>query len=139
MKSRQTIKHLYQMLCVILFFTVSQSVSANSLPDCTNPTGGYATGYCSEQEFKVADKQLNITYRQLTNKLDKDQKEILVVAQKAWLKVRDNDCEFEQYDNIGTTGWVNNLFECKTRKTNERTTLLKSFAKDLAFEENYER
>ena len=121
------------MLCVILFFSVSQSVSADSLPDCTNPTGGYATGYCSEQEFKVADKQLNITYRQLTNKLDKDQKEILVVAQRAWLKVRDNDCEFEQYYNRGTTGWVNDLFECKTRKTNERIRQLESFAKDAAF------
>jgi uncharacterized protein YecT (DUF1311 family) len=133
------VKNLDRIFYITMFLVISQNVNADNLPDCSNPAGGYATGYCSEQQLKLADKQLNSTYQQLMNKLSKDQKGILVTAQRSWMKLRDNDCELEQYYNRGTTGWARNFVLCKTKKTKNRIQQLESFAKDIAFEGKFDR
>ncbi len=104
-----------------------QRLSADDLFDCKNPQGSYATGYCSEQQFKKTDRKLNIVYKKLKNRLDKEQKKILLESQKAWIELRDNDCELGQYCNRNTTGWYTNFVECRIEKTKTRIRELERF------------
>ncbi len=111
----------------VVLLVLSVNIKADDLPDCKNPQGSYATGYCSEQEFKRSDKKLNIVYQTLKKKLNKEQSEILLSSQRGWIKLRDNDCELEQYYSRGTTGWYTYFLDCQVKKTKIRIQELESF------------
>src|SRR5690348_16837275 len=51
--------------------------------------------YCISQEREQQDKRLNLTYQALLHKLDGEQKKNMVDAERAWLKFRDANGEFE--------------------------------------------
>jgi uncharacterized protein YecT (DUF1311 family) len=50
--------------------------------------------------YKKADAQLNKVYKQLMAVLDKNEKPLLIQAEKDWVKFRDSHCRFEasQYE-----------------------------------------
>jgi uncharacterized protein YecT (DUF1311 family) len=50
--------------------------------------------------YKKADAQLNKVYKQLIAILDKNEKPLLIQAEKDWVKFRDSHCKFEasQYE-----------------------------------------
>lgn len=50
--------------------------------------------------YKKADAELNKVYKQLMLILDKDEKPLLIQAEKDWVKFRDSHCKFEasQYE-----------------------------------------
>jgi len=54
----------------------------------------------ADAKFKKADAELNKVYKQLMTMLDKNEKQLLIIAEKDWLKFRDSHCKFEtaQYD-----------------------------------------
>lgn len=49
----------------------------------------------TNQDFRTADAELNKVYKQLIKLLDEQEKQLLIKAQKDWLKFRDSHCEFE--------------------------------------------
>jgi uncharacterized protein YecT (DUF1311 family) len=49
---------------------------------------------CARRELAQQDKQLNDNYRQAINNLDDAGKKRLQEIQRAWLKVRDDNCQF---------------------------------------------
>lgn len=51
-----------------------------------------ATAYAN---YKKADAQLNKVYKQLMLTLDKNEKPLLIQAEKDWLKFRDSHCKFD--------------------------------------------
>jgi uncharacterized protein YecT (DUF1311 family) len=50
---------------------------------------------CLSQEREAQDRRLNVVYKALLSKLDKQQKEKLVQAERAWIKLQDDTGEFE--------------------------------------------
>jgi uncharacterized protein YecT (DUF1311 family) len=54
----------------------------------------------AQRKYEKADKELNKVYSILIKSLDKTEAQILVKAQKCWIKFRDSHCEFEssQYE-----------------------------------------
>ena len=51
-------------------------------------------------KYKKADAELNKVYKQLIAVLDRDEKPLLIQAEKDWVKFRDSHCKFDasQYD-----------------------------------------
>ena len=51
-------------------------------------------------KFKKADAELNKVYKQLMAILDKNEKQLLIQAEKDWMKFRDSHCKFDasQYE-----------------------------------------
>lgn len=66
--------------------------------------------------LKKADNELNQVYKKLMQKLDEKEKNLLITAQKNWIKFRDSKCEFEkqQYDggSIQPSIYYTFLAEC---------------------------
>jgi uncharacterized protein YecT (DUF1311 family) len=54
----------------------------------------------ADVKFKKADAELNKVYNQLMKMLDKNEKQLLITAEKDWLKFRNSHCRFEasQYE-----------------------------------------
>ena len=77
-------------------------------------------------EFKKADKELNIVYNKLKNKLQPLDKKALKVSQKDWLKFRDSNCNFISKENSEGGVIANKMkIDCLTQMTLERVKELK--------------
>ncbi|WP_166482716.1 lysozyme inhibitor LprI family protein [Scytonema sp. UIC 10036] len=61
--------------------------------------------YCSQLSYQAADKRLNEVYKKVTSSLINEQRQIFVSAQQAWIKFRDNNCNFETYGSRDGTGY----------------------------------
>ncbi len=83
--------------------------------------------YCSQLSYAAADKRLNEVYKRVTSNLINEQKQILVSAQQAWIKFRDNNCNFETYGSRGGTGYEVFRNGCLERLTKQRTKDLQDF------------
>lgn len=75
---------------------------------------------CSSQEFQTADRKLNQLYQQLQPKLNSKQKQRLTVAQRSWLKFRDESCDYEKGQFEGGTLAASTYGYCRARVTQER-------------------
>jgi uncharacterized protein YecT (DUF1311 family) len=56
-----------------------------------------ALNECADAAFKESDKKLNELYKQIETRLndDADTKNLLVQAQRDWIKFRDAECSFQ--------------------------------------------
>ncbi len=73
----------------------------------------------SADELEVADKKLNIIYKQVMNVLNEIEKTALRHEQRKWIKYRDISCEEETKEMNGSmyNAFLNN---CKKEKTDKR-------------------
>ncbi len=83
--------------------------------------------YCSQQSYQAADKKLNQAYQQVISSIRGEQKQLLTTAQQAWIKFRDNNCNFETYLNRGGTGYEIFRNGCLERLTTQRTKDLQDY------------
>jgi uncharacterized protein YecT (DUF1311 family) len=84
------------------------------------------------QEYQKANKELNIVYNKLKNKLKPIDKTALINSQKAWLKFRDLNCKFtSQEDSQGGVIANKMKIDCITLSTLERIKELKSLINDF--------
>jgi uncharacterized protein YecT (DUF1311 family) len=70
---------------------------------CVNATDQSTMTACAAAAFKTADKQLNDVYRQIGERLadDADTRNLLADAQRAWIKFRDTECDFQSSATAG--------------------------------------
>lgn len=82
------------------------------------------------QNFIKADNELNKVYNQLMKILDKKEKQLLITAEKDWLKFRDSHCEFEKVQYEG--GSIQPLIysTCLEELTRKRITEIKTSIKN---------
>jgi uncharacterized protein YecT (DUF1311 family) len=69
--------------------------------------------------YKKADTELNKVYKQLMAILDKNEKPLLIQAEKDWVKFRDSHCKFEasQYEGGSIRPLIySNCLEALTQK-----------------------
>jgi len=80
--------------------------------------------------FNKADSELNQVYKKLVKKLTEKEKNLLIAAQKNWIKFRDSKCEFEKEEYDGGSIQPLIYYTCLAECTNERTKELKSNLED---------
>src|SRR5205085_2517535 len=56
----------------------------------------YDLNQCAGEDYKRWDDRLNQTYNRIISKLDGENLNLLVKAQRAWVKYRDANCEAER-------------------------------------------
>jgi uncharacterized protein YecT (DUF1311 family) len=95
--------------------------------DCANATATVELKYCSQLSYAAADKKLNQVYKQVISTTKGEQKQLLVSAQTAWIKFRDNNCDFEVYRSRGGTGYEVYRNGCLERLTQQRTKDLQDY------------
>ena len=89
-------------------------------PNCKSPQTTLDMNLCSSQEFQAADKKLNQVYHQLQPKINSKQKQRLIVAQRSWLKFRDESCDYESGHFEGGSVASSIYVYCRARVTKER-------------------
>ncbi|AFZ17421.1 lysozyme inhibitor LprI family protein [Allocoleopsis franciscana] len=102
-------------------FAIAQRV------DCSNAQTTVEMKYCSQQYYQAADKQLNQAYQKVISSIKGEQKGLLTTAQQAWIRFRDNNCNFEVYPNRGGTGYEIFRNGCLERLTKQRTKDLQDY------------
>lgn len=81
-------------------------------------------------DFKKADTELNKVYKKVIEVLDVKEKQLMIKAQKDWLKFRDSHCKFkiEQFKGGSIQPLIYST--CLTERTNDRIEDLKTILED---------
>ena len=101
-------------------------------PNCKSPQTTLDQNVCSSQEFQAADRKLNQVYQQLQPKLNSKQKQRLIVAQRSWLKFRDETCDYEMGQFEGGSVAPSTYGYCRARVTKERIKDLERYLKQAS-------
>jgi uncharacterized protein YecT (DUF1311 family) len=96
-------------------------------PNCKSPQTTLDQSLCSSQEFQAADRKLNQVYQQLQPKLNSKQSQRLIVAQRSWLKFRDETCNYEAGHFEGGSLAPSVYGYCRARVTKERIKDLEGY------------
>jgi uncharacterized protein YecT (DUF1311 family) len=91
--------------------------------DCATASSQQAMNICADQAFKVADKALNTSYQQVTQRLkdNPDSVALLVKAQRAWIAFRDTQCEFATSAAAQGSIYPMLVAQCRSELTQTRT------------------
>jgi uncharacterized protein YecT (DUF1311 family) len=108
-------------LLIITFIFMSANLSAQTQAEMNQK---------ANKDFVRADAELNKVYKQLIKILDGKEKQLLIKAQKDWLKFRDSHCEFEaeQYEGGSIQPLIYST--CLTDCTKNRIKDLKASLQD---------
>ena len=113
-------------LCLLLALEVSPATAQTKKDPCANAQTQVEMNECQGREYKKADAALNVVYKQLMAKIDDEgERTALKVAQQAWIKFRDAECEFESYQNKGGTIYPLVYSGCLKVLTQERSKQLR--------------
>lgn len=82
------------------------------------------------KEYKRADAELNSSYKRLMEVLSQSDKNLLIAAEKDWLKYRDSHCKFEgkQYQGGSIKPMI--VSNCLAETTKQRTSQLNTSYSD---------
>ena len=75
---------------------------------------------------KKADTELNIVYNKLIKTLNNKERQLLIKAEKNWIKFRDSHCEFEGSQYEGGSIYSLIYSNCLTELTCKRIAELKA-------------
>lgn len=98
-------------------------------PNCKNPQTTVEMNVCSSQEFQAADSKLNQLYQQLQAKISSRQKQRLTVAQRTWIKFRDENCDYAKGQFEGGSLAASTYGYCRATVTQERIKDLEDYLK----------
>ena len=118
------------LILVLLLSGISIAGQKQKDDPCPNAQTQLEMNQCAGKAYKAADAELNQVYRKLVAMLDDEEKAQLKVAQTAWLKYRDANCEFvaDQYKGGSIRPMIHAF--CLADVTTNRTTELKGQIKD---------
>ena len=113
-------KRIY-VITIFIFLSFSNNIFAQTQLEM-NQT--------AQKKYEKADKELNKVYSVLIKSLDKTETQILIKAQKCWIKFRDSHCEFESLQYEG--GSIQPLIysTCLEELTKKRIAELNKSIKD---------
>ncbi len=100
---------------------------------CDDPQSQVEMNTCAREKFKAADAELNRVYNRLVSLLgdNEAQREKLKAAETAWLKYRDDNCEYEASFFDGGSMRPLILSSCFERMTKARTAELRGQIKEM--------
>lgn len=82
---------------------------------------------CADDDYQSADRKLNEVYQQLTPKVQGEERQRLIAAQRAWIQLRDTNCRFESAEALGGTLEGLLFTNCLTKMTTNRTAELQGY------------
>lgn len=112
---------------IFLISTLLLSASSVFAIDCQPAMTQMDMNQCANTDYRKADAELNRIYQNVLAKTPIDRKLLLKSAQLTWIKNRDADCTFQASATEGGSVHPMIIAACLTRKTEARTTLLKSY------------
>lgn len=110
-------------------------LSAEDVPDCIDPQLQVEMTYCAGVDYEEADKELNALWPEVVAAAKSNDENIsdllqssgvpttlqaLRGAQRAWIRFRDAQCEYEAYEVFGGTAQSMIGSLCLARLTRER-------------------
>ena len=113
----------YHLLLVCVAASLLVAHRAIAL-DCSNAITTVDMIECADKDYSAADKSLNHAYSALKKTLDATGNELLLNAQRAWLKFRDASCDLDADQARGGTMAPLLRIGCLTAMTKERTKAL---------------
>lgn len=96
-------------------------------PNCRNPQTQSDINYCAGVDFQRADGELNRVYRLVIPKLSGTRRNQLVLAQTAWIRFRNNECDFAGSEAEGGSLQPALIAGCSTQLTTGRTAELNAY------------
>lgn len=111
-------------------FAVAQDIGlTKQFSNCMDKSNGVTSSMidCLEAESKRQSNRLNKAYKQLTDQLSPQRKKQLELAQGAWVTFRDENCDFYEDPEGGTTATVS-ANDCFMSATAARAKELESLA-----------
>ena len=101
---------------------------------CRDPQSQAEMNMCAREKFKAADAELNRVYSRLASLLadNEGQREKLKAAETAWLKYRDDNCEYEASFFDGGSMRPLILSSCFERMTKARAAELRGQIKEMS-------
>ena len=127
MKMNQPKVHWQAMaICGAMF--VATGAMGQTAADCVSPQTQQLMNACAANEYKAADKELNIAWKSAKSFADAiGQGDELLAAQRAWLTYRDAACAVHASPYEG--GSLQPLIKanCLSRITKDRTAMLSDF------------
>jgi uncharacterized protein YecT (DUF1311 family) len=115
------------ILAIPSLATPNEFIAQKPRIDCSKATTTPELKYCSQLSYTAADKKLNQVYQKVIPTLNREPKKLLITAQQAWIKFRDNNCDFEVYSSRGGTGYEIFRNGCLERLTKQRTKDLEDY------------
>lgn len=79
---------------ILILCTSVLTQDQNKADPCAEAQTQADMNICWGKQYKAADAQLNVVYREFMSKLGPEETAQLKTAQLAWLKFRDANCEF---------------------------------------------
>lgn len=124
-------KKLFCLAAGLAWLAILQAGRAQELEDPCQDGSNMASNACALKRFQEADLKLNAIYKDvLAYCSDAEAREKLRVSQRAWLKYRDAEAEYEAHFYRGGTGAAGIYYMCLLRMTNARSEELKA-SKDI--------
>ena len=119
------------LCCVLVAFSLIAGASiAQADEDCDARGLSQAElNDCYGDAYKKADAELNVLYRQITDRLkdDKETAGLLVAAERAWVAFRDAECNFSVSAVAGAAAYGMIHAICLHRLTGKRIDDLKNY------------
>ncbi|WP_316410424.1 lysozyme inhibitor LprI family protein [Mesoterricola sediminis] len=113
------------------FNQVPIALSLRLIDPCENPQTTIEMRACAWRKYQEADRELNATYKTLLGRLvDQKHRELLIQAQRDWIKVRDSTAEFEAHFYEGGSIKEQIKTAALERITRARTNELRATLKD---------
>jgi uncharacterized protein YecT (DUF1311 family) len=111
---------------------ITISSQSNASDNCNNLKTQLEMNACAANEYQREDAKLNEYYKELAGKLGPSEKERLKAAQRAWIKFRDLQCEFEASSYEG--GSIQPLVRssCLAQVTKQRNVDLRRMIEDAS-------
>jgi uncharacterized protein YecT (DUF1311 family) len=106
----------------ILMNTAEAQGAANKLlGHCGDAETQDVMNACYSIEFKNSEEQLNATYQATLKRLDRDEREPVRIAQRAWLRYRELHCQAVGFLQVGSGSLEPTVvFQCKAELNRAR-------------------
>ncbi|TDP01559.1 lysozyme inhibitor LprI family protein [Flavobacterium sp. 245] len=109
-------KNLFLYFSILFLFSFSTTLFAQTQLEMNQ---------IAMDNLKKADNELNKVYKKLVQKLDEKEKNLLITAQKDWIKFRDSKCDFEKQGSEGGSIQPLVYYTCLAECTEDRIKDLK--------------
>jgi uncharacterized protein YecT (DUF1311 family) len=124
-------------LCCLCGAAIAADRSAEGI-DCAQPSGTMESDLCASDVASEADTELNAVYAQARQQLRSqaaegacthcaDAEKQLILAQRAWMQLRDHDCDAVYAFNADGTSRNGAQMHCLTTLARDRTRQLRDF------------
>jgi uncharacterized protein YecT (DUF1311 family) len=112
---------------VLLSIVLPRAAEAQAGPrDCGSLRTQTEMNACAAEDYRVADAELNRVYGELRARLDPRRRQVLVVAERAWLRYRDAHCAFAGSEVEGGSMQPLVVASCRAAATRARTAELRA-------------